>query len=289
MKLDMLFNKVHKLKGEIIMNQLKTFNHPMFGELPVVLVKGKEYFGATDVAKSLEYKQPEHAVKNHCDSEGCISYTVPTDGGKQQKNFITLGNVSRLIVAASKQSKNQEIKQKAKVYEKWIFDEIIPSVHKHGAYMTPSVLEQAINNPDFMIGLFQQLKVEKEEKQRLHTKNLILEQHVNEMKPKVSYYDLILQNKSLLTVNKIAKDYGMSATTFNRKLHELGIQYRQGETWLVYAKYQNKGYTHTEPFVVNQYKSKIITKWTQKGRRFLYDILKENGILPMIERDSKVV
>lgn len=271
------------------MNQLKTFNHSMFGELPVVLVEGKEYFGAAEVAKALDYKYTADAVRQHCNEEGSITHRVLTNGGSQNKKFITLGNVSRLIVAASKQSKNPEIQQKAKVYEKWIFDEVIPSVHKHGAYMTPSVLEQAINNPDFMIGLFQQLKIEKEEKQRLHTKNLVLEQHVNEMKPKASYYDLILQNKSLLTVNKIAKDYGMSATTFNRKLHELGIQYRQGETWLVYAKYQNKGYTHTEPYVINQYKSKIITKWTQKGRRFLYDVLKENGILPMIERDSKVV
>jgi len=150
-----------------------------------------------------------------------------------------------------------------------------------------------LNQPSYMI-LDPEKRAEKwieehKEKRLLHTKNLALEQHVNEMKPKASYYDLILQNKSLLTVNKIAKDYGMSATTFNRKLHELGIQYRQGETWLVYAKYQNKGYTHTEPYVINQYKSKIITKWTQKGRRFLYDVLKENGILPMIERDSKVV
>lgn len=150
-----------------------------------------------------------------------------------------------------------------------------------------------LNQPSYMI-LDPEKRAEKwieehKEKRLLETKNLVLEQHVNEMKPKASYYDLILQNKSLLTVNKIAKDYGMSATTFNRKLHELGIQYRQGETWLVYAKYQNKGYTHTEPYVINQYKSKIITKWTQKGRRFLYDVLKENGILPMIERDSKVV
>jgi len=150
-----------------------------------------------------------------------------------------------------------------------------------------------LNQPSYMI-LDPEKRAERwieehKEKRLLQNKNLVLEQHVNEMKPKASYYDLILQNKSLLTVNKIAKDYGMSATTFNRKLHELGVQYRQGETWLVYAKYQNKGYTHTEPYVVNQYKSKIITKWTQKGRRFLYDILKENGILPMIERDSKVV
>lgn len=271
------------------MNELQTFNHPMFGELPLIIVDGKEYFGATDVAKSLEYKQPEHAVKNHCDSEGCISYTVPTDGGKQQKNFITLGNVSRLIVSASKQSKNLEIQQKAKVYEKWIFDEVIPTVHKHGAYMTPSVLEQAIEDPDFMIGLFQKLKIEKEEKQQLITENLVLEQRVNELQPKATYYDLILQNKSLLSTSVIAKDYGMSAITLNKKLHELGVQYKQGDIWLLYAKYQDKGYTQTYMHAIDAEKSKPHTKWTQQGRLFIYDLLKGEGIVPTIERDYEEV
>lgn len=117
------------------MNQLQTFNHQMFGELPVVVVDGKEYFGATDVAKALEYKQPHTAVVNHCDAEGVITYNVLTQGGSQQKRFITLGNVSRLIVSASKQSKNPEIQQKAKIYEKWIFDDVIPSIHTQGGYI----------------------------------------------------------------------------------------------------------------------------------------------------------
>ncbi|MBT2601249.1 MULTISPECIES: ORF6C domain-containing protein [unclassified Oceanobacillus] len=120
------------------MNQLKTFNHNMFGNLQVVLVNDKEYFSATDVAKSLEYKQPHTAVKSHCNSEGVITYNVPTNGGNQDKRFITMGNVTRLIVGASKQSRSTEIKEKAKGYEKWIFDEVIPSIHATGSYSMPN-------------------------------------------------------------------------------------------------------------------------------------------------------
>ncbi|UQZ76823.1 Rha family transcriptional regulator [Niallia circulans] len=128
-----------------------------------------------------------------------------------------------------------------------------------------------------------------EKTEQLETKNLVLSQQVNEFKPKASYYDLVLQNKSLLTVSKIAKDYGMSAVTLNRKLHDLGVQYKQGDIWLLYAKYQDKGYTQTTTHVIDADNSKVNTKWTQKGRLFIYDLLKQEGILPMIEREEKEV
>ncbi|MGP4073818.1 ORF6C domain-containing protein [Piscibacillus sp. B03] len=118
------------------MNQLKSFNHKQFGELQVILVNEKEYFSATDVAKSLEYKQPHTAVKSHCHPEGVITYNVPTNGGNQNKRFISMGNVPRLIVGAAKQSRNPKIREKATMYEKWIFDEVIPSIHRTGSYQT---------------------------------------------------------------------------------------------------------------------------------------------------------
>ncbi|WP_416729240.1 Rha family transcriptional regulator [Fictibacillus sp. JL2B1089] len=127
---------------------------------------------------------------------------------------------------------------------------------------------------------------EQKQLKALTTDNLVLNQQVNELKPKASYYDLVLQNKSLLTVSKIAKDYGMSAKTLNKKLHELGVQFKQGDIWLLYSKYQDKGYTQTTTHVIDADKSTINTKWTQKGRLFLYDLLKNEGILPMIEREE---
>nr|WP_274541679.1 phage antirepressor KilAC domain-containing protein [Staphylococcus felis] len=115
---------------------------------------------------------------------------------------------------------------------------------------------------------------------------LVAEQQVKELQPKATYYDLILQNKSLLSVTKIAKDYGMSARGLNKLLHELGVQYKQGDIWLLYAKHQDKGYTHTSTYALDEERSKVTTKWTQKGRLFIYDLLKDNGILPTIEQTN---
>lgn len=134
----------------------------------------------------------------------------------------------------------------------------------------------------------QQLLVEVEQKEKLETQNLVLSQQVQEFQPKASYYDLVLQTKSLLTITKIAKDYGMSGTTLNRKLHELRVQYKQSGTWLLYAEHQDKGYTQTTTHVIDADKSKVNMKWTQKGRLYLYDLLKQHGILPTIEREAEM-
>lgn len=128
---------------------------------------------------------------------------------------------------------------------------------------------------------------EQQEKKKLQTDKLVLTQQVNELQPKASYYDLILQNKNLIPISVIAKDYGMSAKTMNKKLHELGVQYKQGDIWLLYAKYQDKGYTQTTTHVIDADKARVSTKWTQKGRLFIYALLKNEGILPIIERDQE--
>lgn len=121
-------------------------------------------------------------------------------------------------------------------------------------------------------------------------KELEIKNHIiSELKPKADYTDLVLKSKSLTAINQIAQDYGMSAYSFNKILHKLGIQYKQVGQWLLYQKYRDKGYTYSETIHFKHSDGRIdvnmITKWTQKGRLFLYTILKENGILPTIEKD----
>lgn len=137
------------------------------------------------------------------------------------------------------------------------------------------------------------LALEQEEKmEALRLENKVQEQQIAELKPKASYYDLVLQCKDLLSMTEIAKDYGMSAKGMNSKLHELGVQYKQSGIWFLYAKYQDKGYTQTKTQNYNKPDGTqgvtTHTYWTQKGRLFLYDLLKDNGILPMIEREQEV-
>lgn len=117
----------------------------------------------------------------------------------------------------------------------------------------------------------------------------VQEQQIAELKPKASYYDVVLNCADLLSTTKIAKDYGKSARWLNELLHELGIQFKQGDIWLLYQKYARNGYTNTKTQTFNgsdgKVHSKVHTYWTQKGRLFIYDVLKAESILPLIEQD----
>lgn len=124
-----------------------------------------------------------------------------------------------------------------------------------------------------------------EKNETLLLQNAQKEQIINELQPKATYYDLVLQNKSLLAISKIAKDYGLSGQAMNVLLHDLGIQYKQGDCWLLYQKHADKGYTQSKTQVIDEERNKLHTYWTQKGRLFIYDLLKrERGLLPIIER-----
>jgi Rha family phage regulatory protein len=129
-----------------------------------------------------------------------------------------------------------------------------------------------------------------EERDKEKSGRLIAEQQVGELQPKASYYDRVLANPSLVTISVIAKDYGMSARTLNAKLHSLKVQYKQGTTWLLYSKYQKTGWTHSDTTMVTRKdgteKAVLNTKWTQKGRLGLYELLKDNGVLPLIEQEA---
>lgn len=118
----------------------------------------------------------------------------------------------------------------------------------------------------------------------------IQNQQITEMKPKASYYDVVLNCKDLISTSAIAKDYGKSAIWMNRYLHEKGIQFKQGDIWLLYQKYAEKGYTSTKTHSYlgskGDNRTKVHTYWTQKGRLFIYDLLKANGILPQIEMEE---
>ncbi|WP_297712065.1 phage antirepressor KilAC domain-containing protein [Clostridium sp.] len=185
----------------------------------------------------------------------------------------------------------------AKKFQMWLATEVLPSMRKHGMYATDELLD----NPDLLIAAATKLKEERAARLEAEKKveNLTLinaqqNQRIGELQPKATYYDLILQNNSLLAISAIAKDYGMSGTSLNKKLHELGVQYKLGEQWLLYAKYHDKGYTFSKTQNYSRTDgsqgSKLHTYWTQKGRLFIYDLLKQNDILPLIERgESEVI
>lgn len=250
------------------MNELKIFNFED-NEVRTMLINDEPFFVANDVAKTLGYTNPSKATNDHC-KKSFTSWGNDSLGRQQQFKLIPESDVYRLIF----RSKLHE----AEKFENWVTSEVLPSIRKHGGYLTPEQIEAALLNPDTLIQLATNLKEERMER-------LLAEQRVNELQPMADYYDSILRNKSLMTISVIAKNYGMSAKGMNALLHDLGVQYKHSDAWLLYSKYQDKGYTHTEMISVQGSDNlKPSTKWTQKGHIFLYQLLKDNSVLPLVER-----
>lgn len=239
-----------------------------------LVIDGQPYFVGKDVAEILGYANTRDALSKHVDSEDKNTVAIH-DGIKRGNPNQTVINESGLysLILGSKLPQAKEFKH-------WVTSEVLPTIRKHGAYMTNEKIEEVLLNPDTIIKLATELKTERERRS-------IAEQRVNELTPKASYYDLVLSNESLVTITQIAKDYGMSGQAMNHKLHDLGIIYKQGNTWLLYSKYQRTGWTHSETIMVDKadgtQKAVMHTKWTQKGRLGLYELLKRHGILPLIE------
>lgn len=150
-------------------------------------------------------------------------------------------------------------------------------------------LEKDWNSPERVMA--RALQIAEQTLSELKTENAQQKQLLAEYSPKASYYDVVLQTKDALSTSQIAKDYGKSAKWLNAMLHDLGVQYNQGGVWLLYQKYAELGYTrsktHTYSGNDGEQHSRLHTYWTQKGRLFIYGLLKENGILPLIEREEQ--
>lgn len=148
-------------------------------------------------------------------------------------------------------------------------------------------VEKDYNSPEKIMA--RALQIAQQELSTLRLENAIKDQQIAELKPKADYMDMILKNKSLLTITQIAKDYGMSGNAMNKILRQLGVQYKQSGQWFLYSKYHHLGYTSSETVDIvrsdGKRDVKMNTKWTLKGRIFLYKLLKEEGVLPMIEKE----
>lgn len=248
-----------------------------FGEIRVIEKNNEPWFVGKDVAKSLGYKNVNDALFKHVDEEDKEVVKCDTLGGQQNVTVINESGLYSLVLKSKLEG--------AKQFKRWVTSEVLPSIRKHGMYAK----DELLNNPDLMIAVATELKQEREQRKQLELEKAMLIQENNELKPKADYTDMVLQNKSLMTVTAIAKDYGMSGGSLNKKLHELGIQYKQGGQWFLYAKHQAKGYTSSSTTKIEhtdgRVEIKLHTKWTQKGRLFIYNELKKVGIVPLIEQD----
>lgn len=261
------------------MNKLQVFNNSEFGEVRTIEHDGEPWFVGKDVAAALGYKNSRQALATNVEEEDRGVHSVDTPSGTQEMTVINESGLYSLVLSSKLPT--------AKAFKRWITSEVIPSIRKHGLY----AVDQLIDDPELAIKAFTALKEEREQRKLLEAENAKQKQIIGELKPLADYTDMILKNKGLVTTNQIAKDYGMSARALNKKLHELGVQYKQSEQWLLYEKYQACGYTHSKTVEITHKDGspdvKMHTKWTQKGRLFIYNLLKEQNILPIIEQEQK--
>ena len=259
------------------MNELKIFENPDFGKVRTMEINGEPYFVGKDVAEILGYSKPLDALARHIDEYDSVKHGLIDSMGRTQATiFINESGLYSLILSSKL--------PKAKEFKRWVTSEVLPSIRKHGLYAT----EELISNPDIAIAAFQALKEERERNRKLTDTVAVQNQQIAELQPKASYYDVVLNCKDLLSITEIAKDYGKSAKWLNNYLHENKVQYKQGNIWLLYQNHAEKGYTNTKTQTFNgndgNVHTKVHTYWTQKGRLFIYDLLKSKGIVSIIER-----
>lgn len=244
------------------MNNITIFRNPEFGEIRTIEQDGEPWLVGKDVAAALGYAAVEKAIRTHVDEDDKGVTETDTPGGKQKIIIINESGLYSLVLSSKLPS--------AKPFRKWVTGEVLPSIRKHGAYMTPQKIEEALLNPDTIISLAQQLKEEQAKTAKLA--------------PAAEYAQNFLLASGGRLVSSIAKDYGMSAQRFNRVLHALGIQYRSGGQWMLYQKYTGKGYTETRVNLIPHNDGKTHqhpeTLWTARGCAFLAKQLAKAGIAP---------
>lgn len=239
-------------------NEIQIFSNETFGQLRTIKINGEIWFVAKDVCDALEIKNSRDALTRlDTDEKNTV---VLTDGiGNPNKSVVNEYGLYTLVLSSRK--------PEAKTFKRWVTHDVLPSIRKTGQYS---------NLPQDYLSALKALVVSEEAKQKAELELAIAQ-------PKANYTDNVLSSEGYMTATQIAKDYGKSAKWLNKLLHAEGIQYKSGNQWLLYAKYAEKGYTVSGTCVVcdNSY---VSTYWTQEGRKFIYDLIKEKyGLTPRNE------
>lgn len=259
------------------MNELQNFNFSG-QDVRIITINNEPWFIGKDVADILGYSNSRKALSDHVDDEDKGVTKSDTLGGNQNITIINESGLYSLIL----KSKKPEAKQ----FKRWVTSEVLPTIRKHGAYMTNEKAQDILHGnglADLLIQAGEQIKTLELDKQQLQVE-------LEEVREKTTYLDLILESPNDILITQIAQDYGLSAVTFNRILHNLRIQRKVNKQWVLYSKYMGKGYigSRTRNFLdsTGTERTSITTTWKQKGRKFLYEVLKKNGYFPLVEQDD---
>lgn len=260
-------------------NEIQVFSNPQFGEIRTAIGEnGEPMFCLPDLCRVLDLTPSKVAQRL---SEDVLSkYPLATAGGTQQTNFVNEDGLYDVILDSRK--------PEARKFRKWVTSEVLPTIRKHGAYMTQDVIERTLQDPDYLIRLATTLKEEKQKRIEAESvaakRGLIIaeqQKELTEAAPKVEYHDKVLSAQGFLTVNMIAASIGISDRKLNKLLCEWGVQYKESGSYQLYAPYRGKGYAKQIPYPyrdsLNQIKTKQHLYWTEAGKKFIIELYEKKS------------
>lgn len=263
------------------MNELQVFNNSEFGQLRTVTINGEPWLVGKDVAAALGYSDTFGALKKHVDDEDKQNCQNDSFESNRGMTVINESGMYSLVLSSKLPT--------AKKFRRWVTSEVIPSIRKHGAYITPDTIDKMIATPEFGIKLLTALKDEQEKNRALEAENALQKQAIADFEPIKQYVDTILESKGTLATTQIAADYGMSAQQLNRVLKEEGIQWNVNGQWILRKKYMGMGLTSSKTIQFTHADgrpdTRVQTVWTQKGRLRIHEILTARGITAVMDRD----
>lgn len=269
------------------MGEVQIFNNPKFGDIRTLGTSENPLFCLTDVCRALGLSA-SHVKERLTDDVVSTDTILDTIGRRQKVNFINEDGLYDVILDSRK--------PEAKAFRKWVTSDVLPSIRKTGKFSVDVVLPDFTNPAEAARAWaeqYEQKMIECKRADEAEQQVIQLSKEVEKMQPKVSYYDMILNNRSTVLVTQIAQDYGMSAKTFNKILLDHHIQHKVNGQWILYADYISLGYVQSKPVSITHNNGtqtvKYNTEWTQKGRLFLYDYLKGKNILPVIEKGNVIL
>ena len=262
-------------------NQVTIFNNPQFGDIRTAGTADNPLFCLADLCRVLELRVD--GVTPRLKKDGYNRIGVIDSLGREQKAlFVNEQNLYKVIMRSDK--------PQAEPFQDWVCGEVLPSIRKTGGYITATtemsdaeILAKAVLVAQTTIAN-RETRIKQLESENAEQKTLI-----QQMQKGNDYLNVILQSKGTLAITQIAADYGMSAVKFNKKLNEMRIQHKVNGQWILYSNLMGKGYVHSRTISFTHSDgrpdTRLCSEWTQRGRMFLYDALKEIGILPLIERN----
>ena len=247
------------------------FSCAEFGNLTVMEIDNEPWFVGKEVAEKLGYARGTKAIADHIDIEDRDEIPIQDSIGRMQKTPIINESGLYSLVLSSKL-------EGAKRFKRWVTKDILPAIRKTGGYIPHN---QNMSEAEIMAAAMQianktieeqRKRIDMVEKEKENLSNVIAG-----VAPTVEFAETILESNGTLTATQIGADYGISAIELNSILHEKGIQYKNNGQWILYAKYKDRGYVESKTFYIGNGDTRTRTVWTQKGRKFIHEILTEMG------------